>query len=198
MSDSSDRTLSSFFVSIRRSPELQIEDVFGEYYPRLLGLAKKSLAGANLRMSDADDVVQSVFRTFWQRADAGGGLSQETTGSLWNLLAVITVRKARRHVRHERAQKRGEGRVTDEQGLPGNDQGQLQLAEAAMHCDSPTLDASIEELIGGLDEELRVFAILKLMQYTDAEAADIMECTERTVRRKVQLIRRSWKDDDES
>jgi DNA-directed RNA polymerase specialized sigma24 family protein len=54
------------------------------------------------------------------------------------------------------------------------------------------MDHTSEELLSALDEEPRAIILLKLMDYTNREIAEIRGCTERKIERKLQLIRRTW------
>jgi len=75
------------------------------YAERLLKLAEGQLGGRVQRREDADDVVQSVFRTFFRRA-AHGEYSVQHSGALWQLLMHITQRKICRVRRRHHAAKR--------------------------------------------------------------------------------------------
>ena len=103
---------------------------------RLLRLAEEQLSGRLRRREDADDVVQSVFRTFFRRA-ASGEYSVQHSGALWRLLAYITRRKIG-HVRqrHEAAKRDVRAEVD------------LDRVEADLAASGPTQ----EELAALLDE----------------------------------------------
>ena len=171
------------------------QKLWERFFSRLLGLANKTLAGRMNRISDADDAVQSAFVSFWQRAERGDFTDEQNTATLWSLLSVITVRKALKHLARERAQKRGAGKVLNESTLntashrhgPGfqldNALGQVPTHDFNLHC---------EELLLGLDEESRGFAVLKLLGYTNRDVGAILECHERTVERRLQSIRQKW------
>jgi DNA-directed RNA polymerase specialized sigma24 family protein len=50
-------------------------------------------------------------------------------------------------------------------------------------------------LLEMLDVDLRSFALLRLMGYKNREIAREFGCTERTVERKLQLVRAVWKEE---
>ena len=57
-------------------------------------------------------------------------------------------------------------------------------------------DLSCEELLTQLpDDELRAIAMAKLMGYTNKELATRLECTQRRIERKLQVIRLAWEKD---
>src|SRR5206468_8875797 len=65
-------------------------EVFDRYARRLVGLAAAKLPGFARAKLDPEDVVQSVFRTFFRR-HADGQFRPEHWDALWSLLAVLTV-----------------------------------------------------------------------------------------------------------
>jgi DNA-directed RNA polymerase specialized sigma24 family protein len=104
----------------------------------------------------------------------------------------MTVRKSLKQARREKAAKRGGGRVIDEAGLAGADGEDDRLAELAAQMPSQEFDLHCEELLGMLDDEMRSFAVLRLLGYRNREIADQFDCTERKVERKLNLIRLKW------
>lgn len=164
--------------------------IWARFFPRLQGLARKTLAGRPQRAADADDAVQSAFASFFQRAREGQFAEVFSRDELWALLGVIAVRKARRQARDEAALKRGGGRVLDEGALAGpDDRPGLDAISAVPAAD---FDLVSEEMLAGLDEEQRTIALLRLLGHTNREIAVHLNCTERKVERKLNLIRLTW------
>lgn len=151
------------------------------YFPRLLGLAQRRLAG---NADDAEDVALSALASFFLGAGRGGFPTLQDRDALWGLLTVITARKALDLVARQGRKKRGGGRAPVDQDLD-------QLAAPQR---PPDLEAELAEecqrLIERLgDERLRAVAVWKLEGQTDAEIAQRLGCSVRTVERKVRLIR---------
>ena len=177
---------------LRRGDQSAAERLWAQYFPRLLGLARRTLAGWPQAVSDADDAAQSAFVAFWQRAEQGALPEDLHRDNLWNLLATITVRKAQKHVQRERAQKRGGGHVVGEAALLGGTNA-LSLDRIASAAPAAEFDLRCEELLLKLDDELRRLALLRLMGYTTAEIASQLACTQRKVQRKLHLIQLRWR-----
>src|SRR5262249_54926721 len=81
------------------------DDVFRRYARRLIALARARLEARIGRKVDPEDVLQSVFRSFFTRYGEG----QFTPGdwdSLWRILAVITLRKCGNRMEYFRAARR--------------------------------------------------------------------------------------------
>ena len=80
-------------------------DLYVRYAQRLMQIARqKTPADLAIRV-DPEDIVQSVFRTFFRRASAGQYDVPEGE-ELWKLLLVIALNKLRSHGAFHRAVKR--------------------------------------------------------------------------------------------
>src|SRR5262245_31900300 len=110
-------SVTQFFGRLRAGERGAADELWQRYCPRLLALARKTLAGRLPRGADAEDAVQSAFVSFWQRAEGGKFVGAIDRNQLWNLLGLITVRKALKQLERERAEKRGGGRVVSERAL---------------------------------------------------------------------------------
>lgn len=185
-------SITQFFVQLRDGNGKAANELWEHFAPRMLGLARKTLAGRAQRVADVEDAVQNGFFEFWQQAVSGKLDGDLNRNNLWNLLATITVRKALRQVERQRAQKRGGGRVQGESSVAGRGGEAFRLDEALGKMPSHDFDLACEELLLQLDENMRSVAVLKLMQHTNAEIADELEISVSTVERKMNLIRRIW------
>jgi len=74
------------------------ERIYLRYGERLWRLAERHIGEILQRRVDPDDIVQTVFRTFFRRA-AAGKFSIENSASLWALLAQITLNRIRSEAR---------------------------------------------------------------------------------------------------
>ena len=75
------------------------------YVQRLIALARKRLPKKATGKIDADDIVQSVMRSFVQHHRDGRFVFDDWE-SLWSLLAVITIRKCSHKTAELSAQRR--------------------------------------------------------------------------------------------
>lgn len=192
MPDEAVGSVSCFFTALREGDSDGARLLWERFFPRLLALARKTLAGLPQRVADADDAVQSAFASFCQRASRGDFGDALDRNDIWKLLGVITVRKSIKQARRERTDKRGGGRVLDEAALAGGLPDTLSLDHLPGAAPAPDFDILAEELLLEIDEDLRIFAILRLLGFMDREIADRLDCTERKVQRKLHLIRLRW------
>jgi RNA polymerase sigma factor (sigma-70 family) len=187
-------SVTGFFHELRAGDAAAARGLWERYFPRLAGLARKALAGRPQRAADAEDAVQSAFASFCLRV-RGGEFDVRGRDDLWNLLGVITVRKARRQARREAAEKRGGGRVAGEADLTRPDGSPLPLDEAAAALPPAEFDLHCEDLLNQLTPEIREVAVLRLLGYKNREIAERLQWTERKVERKLNLIRLRWEAD---
>jgi DNA-directed RNA polymerase specialized sigma24 family protein len=184
-------SVTQFFGQLRTGSPAAAEALWERFFPRLVALARKTLVGRPQRVADADDAAQSAFASFCLRVKAGEYDVGNRT-DLWNLLGVITANKARMQARREGAEKRGGGRVVGEGGLTRPDGNPLPLDEAAAGAVATDFDLQCADLLDRLEPELREIAVLRLLGYRNAEIADMHDCTERRIERKLNLIRQRW------
>lgn len=183
------------FHRLRVGDSAAADRLWEYFFPRLVGLARRTLAGRPQCRADAEDVALSAFASFWRRA--GDFRTVVDRNDLWNLLAKIAVRKAFRQAAAAAADKRGGGRVLDEAALAGLGGGCGRLDEIAGAASPRGFDLHCEELLLALPEELRRYAVLRLMGYANKEIAEAEGCTVRKIERKFGLIRLHWAADAE-
>jgi DNA-directed RNA polymerase specialized sigma24 family protein len=191
----SEGSVTLFFRELRAGDATAARKLWERFMPRLMALARKTLAGRPQRVADADDAVQSAFVSFYRRVERGEFGEALDRDDLWNLLGVITVRKSVKQAQRQATLKRGGGKVLGEDALKAADGSPLPLDALVGPMPAADFDIHCEELMLTLAEELRVFAMLRLLGYQNKEIAGLLDCTERKVERKLQLIRRQWEDE---
>jgi len=159
--------------------------LWNRYFSRLTALARARLAGAPQRVADDEDVVLSVFKSFFSAAKAGRFPDLHDRTGLWPLLVQITLRKSINQVKRQQAKKRSANAESTEDvaQLVGDEPTPEFAAEVA---------EQVEHKLGQLDAELRKIATMKLEGFTNVEIADHFGIVERSVVRKLSRIRRIW------
>jgi DNA-directed RNA polymerase specialized sigma24 family protein len=194
---SSPGSISLWLGLLKAGDSAAAQPLWQRYFAQLVRLARARLRGAPRRAADEEDVALSAFDSFCRAAEAHRFPELVDRDDLWQVLVVLTARKAHRLALHERRQKRGHGRVVSLEALAGSD-GLRRIVG-----DEPTPDfaARVAEefqrlltLLG--NEQLRHLAIARLEGYTVEELAARFECAPRTVERKLQRIRRLWCHED--
>ncbi len=166
------------------------------YFCRLLGLARQKLSGNSRRVADEEDVAISAFHSFCRGVKDDQFRQLATRNDLWQVLAMITSRKALRQIERERAQKRGGGAIRGESAFLNAD-GQFDpkgIEQLIGTGPSPEFEAASEEefsrLLERIDQpDLREVALLRLDGYSNQEIAERIGRNVRSVERKLNLIR---------
>ncbi|HEX6985486.1 MAG TPA: ECF-type sigma factor, partial [Planctomycetaceae bacterium] len=144
----------------------------------------------------------SVFESLWERA-AGGGFDADDLSDrddLWRLLCHMLRRKVTDHRRKDFTAKRGGGAVRGESVFGTRDgenvAGLDALAETAFTPDELAEFAERhEQLMAALgDDVLAEVATLRLEGYEVTEIAARLGVSARTVKRKLALIRETWRE----
>jgi DNA-directed RNA polymerase specialized sigma24 family protein len=181
------------------------QKLWERYFRRLVGLARKKLRAAPRRAADEEDVALSAFDSFCRGAGQDRFPRLQDRLDLWQLLVLLTARKALDLAQHERRLKRGGGAVLDEAALPRPADSSAQ--EAALEgieslAPTPAFAAQVAEecrrLLERLDSELRNVALRKVEGYSNEEIAAQLGCGLRTVERRLRLIRGIWEQEGAS
>lgn len=181
-------TVTHLFVLARTGDAKAFEPLWEHFFPRLTGLARKRLSSRPARDQDAEDAAQAALFSFWRQIQSGQYLQNLCRGNLWNLLATITARKVSRQLRKESAQRHGGGRIVTAADFAGD----LPIEQLLEALPTQELDIQIEELVDGLPEDLQEIAVLRLVGHSTEEIADRLECTQRKIQRKLELVRLRW------
>ena len=176
------------------------QKLWERYFRRLVGLARKKLRAAPRRAADEEDVALSAFDSFCRGAGQDRFPRLHDRLDLWQLLVLLTARKAVDLAQHERRRKRGGGAVLDEAALPGpaGSSGQEAAWEKIEGPEpTPAFAAQVAEEYGRLldrldSPELRTVAMRKVEGYGNDEIADRLGCVTSTVERKLKRIRDRW------
>jgi DNA-directed RNA polymerase specialized sigma24 family protein len=177
------------------------EELWRRYFRRLLGLANLKLGQTPRSVADEEDVATAALNSFFIGVARGRFPDLHDRNELWPLLAKITSRKAVDQRRYLLAEKRGGGRVRGDSAMTGPfDSVADWPAELVEQELQPEFLVEISEecdrLMGLLpDDELQKIARRRLEGYTNAEIAQELGVIERTIERRLQLIRSLWSED---
>lgn len=170
------------------------------YFPRLVGLARARLQTGARRAADEEDVALSAFDSFCRGAADGRFPRLADRDDLWQLLVLLTVRKASNLARRERRQKRGGGREHNVSALRGRaSRGpDRAFADVIGREPDPEFAAQVAEQCRNLlaklgDATLQAVAVWKMEGHTNEEIAAKLGRATGTVERKLRLIRRIWR-----
>jgi RNA polymerase sigma-70 factor, ECF subfamily len=175
---------------LRAGDQQAARQVFERYVQRLIALAGSRLGGKFRRKVDPEDVVQSVFNSFFHR-QATDQYELATWEGLWGLLAAITIHKCGHKIEHFQAACRD---VAIEASSPLITDESRHDWEAFAREPTPVqvamLDETIVSLLRELDERDGQIFLLVLQGWTTEEIGNEVRCSERTARRVLNRVRR--------
>lgn len=177
-SAATDRTLLRRF---RTGQDDAATELYLRYAKKLETLARSEMANRLTARFDPEDVVQSVFRTFFRRASEPM-FDGPSGDQIWQLLLVIATNKVRKLGRFHRQQKRDVGRtVTATEDMPP--------PETVDHVPLLVLQMVIDESMADLPEYQRTMIEMRINGHTADEIAEATGRCSRTVERVVKRFR---------
>jgi DNA-directed RNA polymerase specialized sigma24 family protein len=200
----SDVSVTHWIDRLKAGDPVAAQKLWERYFRRLVGLARKKLRAAPRRAADEEDVALSAFDSFCRGAEHGRFAQLHDRLDLWQLLVLLTARKAADLAQHERRQKRGGGAVLDEAALPVDSSSpEAALEQLEGPEPTPAFAAQVAEeyrrLLECLDSTaLRTVAMRKVEGYGNEEIATQVGCSLRTVERRLRLIRGIWEQEEAS
>jgi RNA polymerase sigma factor (sigma-70 family) len=192
MARMSDEPSAQLVAKYCEGDELAAAALFDRYVGRLTRLAASRLSVKLARRTDADDVVQSAFRSFFVRV-RDGRLAVSEEDKLWKLLAPIALHKLYRQARRHRAERRS----VDVEDTPASF-GEL---DATLLAGDPTPEEAaafadeLASILSRLDPFSRDVLELRLQGESLNEISAQTGRSERTVRRALERIRSLVLDD---
>lgn len=169
------------------------------YANKLLATARRKLPIRMRRITDEDDIAQSVFTALCNGADDGRLNRLANRDDLWWYLLATTRRKIVSRVRCETTLKRGGGRVYAGGEIEHTDESNVQSRFQELVSGEPTaefvlmLEEEHQRLLGLLrDEQMRKIASWRIEGYSVDEIAARLQIAPRSVTRKLTLIRKTW------
>ncbi len=180
---------------VKRGDSVAQHQLWERYLCRLLGLARHRLRGVNDPLTEADDLASVVFHEFLLGVEKSRFQKIDDRHDLWQVLVMLTNRRAIDRRRLARAHKRSAPLQSLE--LFGQEQQAATIAAIASRDPTPEeaalLSDEIKHRLASLgDQRLEGIAMAKLQGVTNQQIADQLGCSTRSVERKLAIIRRKW------
>jgi RNA polymerase sigma-70 factor (ECF subfamily) len=173
----------------RAGDQAAANELFRRYADKLIGIAHRRLSAQLAVRIDAQDVVQSVYCSFFVGA-RDGRFVLEQSGDLWRLLVAITLHKLRRQVERHTADKRDIGAerpLHDPESLFGISY--QALAREPLPEEAVALTDTLQEIMAALDPVQRHMVELRLQGYSVGEIVLETQRSATTVRRVLDRFR---------
>jgi DNA-directed RNA polymerase specialized sigma24 family protein len=174
------------------------QELWDRYFHRVVALARKKLQGVMRAAEDEEDVAASVLKSLFLRIGTNRLPVLADRNNLWPLLVKITACKAINLRNRMGAAKRG-GRTKPGDAAPGHAgsrRAAFPIDELVAQDPTPQFSAQVaeeyERLVSALPDSLKLVAQRKVEAHTNAEIAAELGVVERTIERKLKLIRGIW------
>jgi len=163
--------------------------LFERYLQSLLAFVRERISPKLAARFDAEDVVQSAYRSFFGGLGNGRYLI-EGEDALWGLLVAITMHKLQRQIAHHHAQKRT---VLIEQPPADDGSTRDKPPEVAARAQAPhealALADEIERIKSPLTSLQQCMLELRLQGHSIKEIAEHTSRSDRTVQRLLEKVR---------
>ncbi len=201
---SSSHPVTTWIDQLRAGDQIAAEQLWRVYFQRMVELAQRKLSGAPRAGADEEDVALSAFKSFCLGVQNGRFPQLLGADNLWPLLMAITLNKSVDLIRGENRLKRGgTGQPTSGSESPEPRAMRESLSEILSLEPSPEFTAELADQIHRLmarldatgDPDLRRIAMWKMQGDSTSDVAARLDCVNRTVERKIQLISRLWENE---
>lgn len=162
--------------------------LFRRFAQRLIALARQRLEPRLRSKVDPEDILQSVFKSFFRRRDQSEFELRSWDG-LWSLLSVITLRKCGAQMDHFHALMRDVNREVKELNADSAASSQG-LAREPTPVEAAMLTETVEQLLRDLTQREREIVSLALQGHTASEISAQLQRPKRTVNRLLERTRK--------
>jgi RNA polymerase sigma-70 factor (ECF subfamily) len=170
--------------AIRAGDQEAAATLYHRYSERLRSLVERNYASFLHRYLDAEDIVQSVFRRFFDAVHAGK-YDSPTQQELWDLLLVIALNRLRSEAAFQRAAKRDARRCIS----LNQDGGALEVEAKDGAATAQFLELAVREAIATLPADFQQVILLRMDGHEVADIATQMQRPKRTVERILRAAR---------
>lgn len=164
-------------------------DLFGRFAQRLIGLARLHLDARLRNKVDPEDVVQSVYKSFFLRYSELP-LEEDENGGLWALLTLITLRKCADRARYYGAERRNVAKEAIAGSADAFEPWREALGREPTPEQAAILTETVEQLLSDLDASDRPLLELSLQGFSTQEISEQLGRAERSVRRFRERMRK--------
>lgn len=161
--------------------------LFDQYLDRLVALARRRLSQRLAGRLDPEDIVQSVFRTFFGRIKQGQ-FRIESQDDLCKLLMRITVHKTLRQIAYHQAAKRNAALEAARSDASEDPLLAILGREPAPDAAAAFLE-ELEQFLAKLQPEERKILEMRLQGYSNADITQELHIYDRKIRRIIERVR---------
>lgn len=182
-------SVSQWIRGVRSGDEQSLAELHRRYWPRLVELAGKKMRGATLRDRDPEDIAQISFLAVYESIRHQRAPDLDNRHQFLAFMTHVIACKTVNELKHANAAKRGGGLVGSLNAL----EALVERSDDSSPIESTMMKECYDHFVHSLPEKLIEIAELHLAGHSNREIAQAMGCVERTVERKLSLIRQHWR-----
>ncbi|RMF39537.1 MAG: hypothetical protein D6753_13600 [Planctomycetota bacterium] len=176
---------------------LAAQRLYERYVAALLRATRNLARGMPRSFIDEEDLVQEAFGHFFAGIRRQRFPRLNDRDDVWQILIMLAHRRAVEACRYLRAQRRTTARVECTAGTNRCDGHSREIHSVVSRESSPYILAELaDEVQFRLDQlndpQLRRLALMKIHGHTHLEIAERLDCSVRTVERKIRVIKKIW------
>ncbi len=188
-------SITEAIVAIGKQNNDAADIIWHRFFERLCRYAKSKIYDRHQRLIAPDEIASNAFLALFKGIRENRFEKVRNRDELWQMLTLIAARNAISEQAKLQSQKRGGGKVGGSSAFGEHGIGNVQ--DYVQRDPPPEVFVELEELSQRLlrslpNDELRNVAVWRMAGYSNEEIAEKLGKTERTVERKLNLIRSIW------
>ncbi len=182
---------------LRQADDSAAEKLWCHFVGSLYQAARSRLKRNTRRVYDEEDAAQSAFHSVCAGIRAGRFPKLQDRDCLWRLLLRVTALKVAQRHRFDTQQRRDVRRNLSDSIFVVDGESPVAVGQLSAREPTPEVTAQFGGVCGRLvrrldDPILQSVAELRMEGYSDPEIAERLNCSRRSVQRRVEAIRRHW------
>jgi len=174
---------------LRGGDDALASEMFQRYAKRLIGLARTRLDDRMKQKVDPEDVVQSVYKSFFRLLEAEQ-VEVLNWDNLWYLLTVMTLRKCATRAEYYTAKRRDARREVSMSPTDSAESWRNIIDREPTPDEAVALTETVEQTLCDFDPEDRDVIMMSLQGYNVKEISVELKRAERSVRRLRERLRK--------
>ena len=166
------------------------QEIYRRFAQQLLQLASGRISEIFNSKIDADDIVQSVFKSFFYRHQKSE-LTFRSWDEIWSFLMTVTIRKccakANWFLRDKRNVNREYSQTSHEPGFDGEQYSPATRGPTPYQV--AVFDDLLTQFFAPLSEMQRQIVLMRMSGHSNREISEKLNRTERTIYRTLELLK---------
>lgn len=197
MSEPVHGSVTNLLARLKQGDSAAQQEIWDRYMERLIRLVCKRFGSTRTQLSDAEDLVVRAYHAFLDGVCDNRFQKLEDRNDIWQILVMLTHRKAIERHRHDVAKKRGAKQVRTESVFANGTNLGLGIQQIADTEPTPEFAAVLhDEILDKLsklsDITKREIVVLKMQGLSNSQIAQRLRISNRSVQRKLQLVYDIW------